>query len=83
MALSLTHPPSLVISLRWLSEHTAITEVATQLLYPASVCVCMCVCSTAVAMNYGNVVVTACDLRSFEMHISQDFLLIIIKNAPI
>lgn len=41
---ALTRPPSLVISLRWLSEHTAITKAGTPLLRPALVCVCMSVC---------------------------------------
>lgn len=41
----------LVISLRWLSEHTAITKVATPLRHPASVCVC-----TSVSVQYGYIV---------------------------
>lgn len=50
--MSLTHPPSLIISLRWLSEHTSISEVAAPLVCPAPR-VCICVSSQfAVPIDY-------------------------------
>ena len=40
--MSLTHPPSLIISLRWLSEPTSITELAGSLVCPAPhICICV------------------------------------------
>lgn len=38
---ALTHPPTLIISLRWLSEHTAITKAAPPLLLPTYIWICM------------------------------------------
>lgn len=45
---ALTHPPTLIISLRWLSEHTAITKAAMSLLLPTYIWICM-----HVSIHYG------------------------------
>ena len=62
---ALTRPPPLVISLRWLSERTAITGVATPLLrLRLCLWVCLHVCMRTIWLwwDYGNIVITVCYL---------------------